>query len=60
MTNKREPLDDYTRRVLEARANDITLRNGQGADITPAEARRALLAAGYIEVRQEPDEDADD
>jgi hypothetical protein len=36
--------------VLTARANGDTLRNGQAAWITPAQARRELLRRGYIEV----------
>lgn len=49
-----EPLSDYERRVLTARANGDTLRNGQGADWTPAEARAELLRLGYTEVPDVP------
>lgn len=50
-------LDDYARRVLTARANGDTLRNGQGADWTPAQARAELLRRGYIEVPEDDEGD---
>jgi hypothetical protein len=50
MRKSKEPLPASTRRVLTARANGDMLRNGQGADATPAQARHILPQHGYVEM----------
>ena len=51
---RNEELGFYARNVLALRANGDTLRNGQGADWTPAEARAELLRHGYRQVPEGP------
>ena len=51
---RNEELGFYARNVLALRANGDTLRNGQGADSTPAEARAELLRHGYRQVPESP------